>query len=134
VKTSLGDLSTIYQRLKHGSASEALRLLDRIRTEDRIPGLSEDKGSPRRSGDGLQLRDYNPQPDEELQAGSHIWPGRKTALRPEPTLDIGAIPQWTGPIDPNLHKDSGKQNTAPLSSNVVWQTSSLDDFQTNANS
>jgi hypothetical protein len=133
VKTSLDDLSTIYERLKQGSASEASRLLQRIRTEDGIPGFLEDNGSPRRSGGGLQLRDYNTWPDEEPQAGSHTWPGRKTALRPEPTLDIGAAPQRTGPIDTNLHKDSGNQDTSPLSPNVVWQTSSLDDFQKNAN-
>jgi hypothetical protein len=108
VKTSLDDLSTIYERLKQGSASEASRLLQRIRTGDGTPRFLKDNGSHRRSGDGLQLRDYNTRPDEKPQAGSHTWPGRKAALRPEPILDISAIPQWTGPIDPNLHKDLGK--------------------------
>jgi hypothetical protein len=34
----------------------------RIRTEDGTPGFVEDNGSPRRSGDDLQLRDYNTRP------------------------------------------------------------------------
>lgn len=73
-KTSLEDLSTIYERLKHGSASEASRLLERIRTGDGIPGLLEDRGSPRRSGDDLQLGDHTVDPVdeyEEFQTGPH---------------------------------------------------------------
>jgi hypothetical protein len=96
MKTSLDNLSTIYERLKHGSASEASRLLERIRTEDGIPGLLDDRGSPRQSGNDHQLEDHNVEPvdeSEEFQAGSHAWSGRETALRPESTLDASAMPR-----------------------------------------
>jgi hypothetical protein len=136
-KTSLEDLSTIYERLKHGSASEASRLLERIRTEDGIPGLLEDRGSPRRSGDDLQLGDHTVDPVdeyEEFQTGSHAWSGRETALRSESTLDVSTIPQWTGPTDPSLHGGSEKHDSFPLSPIDVLQTLSLDDVQTSASS
>jgi hypothetical protein len=133
VKTSLGDLSTIYERLKHGSVSEASRLLDRIRTEDGIPDLSEHKGSPGRSEDDLQLRDYNTGPVSqyrEPQAGSHV----EIASYLESIPDANAIPQRIGLIDPDLRSEPEKHGSVPLSPAVVLQPSSLDDFHTSANS
>lgn len=136
-KTSLKDLSTIYERLKHGSASEASRLLERIRTEDGIPGLLDDRGSPRRSGNDHQLGDYNIEPvdeSEEFQTGFHAESGRETALRPKSTLDVSAMPQWTRPTDPSLFEGSEKHDSFPLSPIDVLQCLSLDDFQTSASS
>lgn len=123
----------IYERLKHGSASEASRLLGRIRTEHGIPDLSEDRGSPRGSAVDLQLEDYKPEPThqyQELQASSRV----ETAFPLAPASEVDVIPQWTGPIDPNLRSDLEEHNASSLLPTVDMQTSSLDDFQTSASS
>jgi hypothetical protein len=133
MKTSLEEISMIYEQLRHGSVSEASRLLGRIRTEHGIPDLSEDRDSPRRSGGDFQLRDYrirSVHQDKEPQAGSHV----EAAFRPESALDVDALPQWTGPINPDLRSARETHNTFSLLPTVGLQTSNLHDVQTSANS
>ena len=134
LKTSLGDLSPIYERLKHGSVEESSRLLERIRTEDGIPGLSEDKGTPR-SVDDPQPGDHNTllvDEHEEPQAGYCAWVPQESSLPLEPTPEVGAMSQWIGPSDPNL---IGEDHSGfPLSPVAAIQHPGPDDLQTSTSS
>lgn len=136
VKTSLDELSTIYERLKYGSIEGSAGLLERIRTEEGICGFSEDKGTPRRSVDDLQPGDHNTSlvdVRDESQAGYYAWLGLMSSLPSESTPDVGAMSQCTGPIDPNLSGESENHSSFPLSPIVVLQHPGLDDLQTGAN-
>lgn len=59
LKLSYGDLSTVFEQLKNGSASDASELLMRIRSEDGMPGLPERDMMLRRSMDGAQPAVYD---------------------------------------------------------------------------
>jgi hypothetical protein len=74
LESSYGNLSTVYERLKHGSALEVSELLEQIRSENEIPGLLEDMSILHQSVDDPQLEDYNTGPADEhekSQAGPY---------------------------------------------------------------
>lgn len=103
VKTRLDDLSTLYERLKHGSASESCRLLERIRTKGGTPDLSNDIYKPCQAVGDVQIRDYEIGPEskyEESRAGSYAPLQERTIPRLEHTSEMGAVPQAMENIDP----------------------------------
>jgi hypothetical protein len=84
LKLSYGNLSTVYERLKNGSASEVSELLMRIRSEDKLPGLPENDGMLRQSMDGPQPAEYDTGPAEnhdQTLAGFHAALGREILSR-----------------------------------------------------
>lgn len=123
----------VYERLKHGSASEASKLLERIRTEDEIPGFTNHKPATRRATNDSQLAAFDTTPrleHEESQTGPYAWLGRTTSSRLKPAPEVVAIPQWTGLIDPNLSDNSEKHSDFSLPPSVS-QPVSLEDRPTN---
>ncbi|KAM0714186.1 hypothetical protein Q7P37_009973 [Cladosporium fusiforme] len=94
LKLSHASLSATYERLKRGSASEASRLLEQIRREDETPSLADDSFTPGQS--------------ENVSR-------RATSSRPNPAPDVDGMPQWTGPVDPDLTDRSEKHGDSSLS-------------------
>jgi hypothetical protein len=137
LKSSYGNLSTVYERLKHGSASEVSELLEQIRSENEIPGLLEDKSVLRRSVDDPQLEDYNTGPVDEherSQPGPYANLGKETPSLSNPTPELFAISQWTDPVDPNLHGALGGSRDFPLSPTALFQHPDLDELRTSKDS
>lgn len=135
LKLSYASLSAVYERLKYGSASEASRLLGRIRAEDEIPGFPDGKSTARRYLSDLQLADHDTGPGNEhegVRAASHARLGRAASLRLKPAPEVVATPQFTGSIDPNLMDESEKHSGMSLSPSA-FRHPDLDDLQINEN-
>lgn len=111
-------LSAVYDRLRLGTAPEASRLLDCIRREDGVPGLSDAQLTPRQPLSDQQLVNHDNESIFEYeisQAGSYDRLGRAASLHLTPALEVGAMPQWTGAIDPNLTDESEMHSGLSLS-------------------
>jgi hypothetical protein len=137
LKSSYGNLSTVYERLKHGSASEVSKLLEQIRSENGIPGLLEDKSVLRRSVDDPQLEDHKTGPVDEherLQPGPYASLGKETLSLPNPTPELFAMSQWAEPVDPTLHGELGGSRDFPPSPTALFQHLDLDEFRTSKDS
>lgn len=133
LKLNYGSLSAIYERLKHGSVSEASRLLERIRREDEIPGLATDKFAAERPENDLPMASFDMgsgHGQEEPQAGLYARLGRATSSRPKPPPEVDGMPQWRGPIDPNLTEKSERHSGSSVSPSMS-QHLSLNNPQTN---
>jgi hypothetical protein len=137
LKSSYGNLSTVYERLKHGSASEVSKLLEQIRSENGIPGLLEDKSVLRRSVDDPQLEDYNTGPVDEherSQSGPYVSLGKETLSFPHPTTELFSMSPWTEPVEPILHGELGESCDLPPSPTALFQHLDLDELRASKDS
>jgi hypothetical protein len=137
LKSSYGNLSTVYERLKHGSALEVFELLEQIRSENEIPGLLEDRSILHRSVDDPQLEDDNTETADEherSQAGPYASLEKESLSLLNSAPERFAMSQWTESVDPILHGELGGSHGFPPSPTVLFPHLDLDELQTSKDS
>ena len=112
LKSSYGNLLTVYEQLKNGSASEVSELLMRMRSEDALPGLPENDRTLRQSMDGPQPAEYDTGPvdNHDLSlAGFDAVLAREIPSRPDSARVVGVTSAQTGAIDSVSTSELGKR-------------------------
>jgi hypothetical protein len=112
LKSSYGNLLTIYEQLKNGSASEVSELLMRMRSEDALPGLPENDRTLRQSMDGPQPAEYDTGTADNhglSLAGFDAVLAREISSRPDSARVVGVTSAQTGAIDSVSTSELGKR-------------------------
>jgi hypothetical protein len=116
LKSSYGNLLTIYEQLKNGSASEVSELLMRMRSEDALPGLPENDRTLRQSMDGPQPAEYDTGTADNYGlslAGFDAVLAREISSRPDSARVVGVTSAQTGAIDSVSTSELGKRQMQP---------------------
>jgi hypothetical protein len=87
LKSSYGNMSTLYERLKHGSATAVSELQEQIRLENEIPGLLEDRSIFHWSVNYSQLEEYNIGPVDKREKPL-MNPAASTAAQSRSLLNL----------------------------------------------
>lgn len=132
LKSSYGNLSTVFGRLKYGSTVEASELLNRIRSEDEISGLSGDEITLRRSGN--QDRDARTRnKHEESRAVPPARLRQETSSPMHLDTDASAQAESIRVVDPFLSSDLDEPRAvlnSPTASSASSQLPGLNECQT----
>jgi hypothetical protein len=133
LESNYGALSTVYEKLQNGSASETSELLERIRSGSEIFALSKDDRTSSRSRDGHQRAEYDLAPLEDhdqFLAGFGAASSRETWPRSNFARGVSGIAEERGSIDPDASGELDQRHSFESSSDASFRNPDYGNLQT----